>query len=1637
MDRGFLRGSKPSRVKIVESGYPWIILEEGIELSAFYTGTSLPQEAFERLWVRPTALTAADFDEDGMPDLVAGYAGPAGGLVAVHRGNVDFLWPNSIEAQARKAAGQFTDAPFRPEVRVFELPEPPDFLGAGDFDADGHADVIAAARGGQRLYWLRGNGRGGVRELQTLDLPGSVTALAVGEIHRADGLEDIAIGITGPEGSQVLIFAGPDGALREGPERLPVPEEAAALALGQLDEHYAFDLAVAAGHQVLIVYGRDRYASSPEVTLSPRVDSLSLPVQVLALALGDFLWDEEHRTEIAVVGADGIVRVLARTSSSEARTESWRMVASPFGEEVSVGISSRLPERSYRLVRAKVSGAPTDDLILLAPESRRVSLLANAASIAESAANSSRDALPASVRTVLEADGAIVAVLPMRLNRDALSDLVVLYEGASAPVVFVTASHATFVVNDTGDAPDANPGNGTCATSTGVCTLRAAIQEANAHPGPDTIEFNIPGPGPHTISPTSALPTIIQLVTIDATMENACGQPRCVELNGASAGANVDGLSISAGNSVVRGLAINRFRRYGIRLSISGGNIIEGNFIGTDVSGTSDLGNTNDGVRIETSNNTIGGTVASARNVISGNNNDGVEINGSAASGNLVQGNFIGTDASGTTDLGNDVDGVRITGAPGNTIGGTASGARNVISGNNNDGVEINAAGGNLVQGNFIGTDAAGTGALGNSAHGVRVSSASNNTIGGAGAGNVIAFNGGDGVFIASGTGNRIQQNSIFSNTGLGIDLGPDGVTPNDAGDPDTGANNRQNFPVLTSVFSGSGTTFIQGSIDSTTANSAYPILIEFFYSPSCDPSGHGEGQTFFGSTSVSGPGSFSVTLPVPVPTGQQVTATATDNNGNTSEFSACVTVQPAARLIVRKEMVGGTATFTFTGTPSGTISVDGGTLTAEVVPGTYASTEGAVSGWDLVSISCSDSDSTGNVGTRTATFVAGAGEVITCTFRNVKRGRIVVSKDVVPDDGSSWVMSVTGQPAQTIGDGGSATFSDLVPGVYTVSESGPSGYASEVNCGAEGSGVGTSITVTVDPGETITCAFTNRRFGRIVVRKEAVGGDGAFGFTGSGDGMSNFTIVTSGGSGVQTFDNLVPGGAGGSRSVTESGIPSGWDLVSVSCGSALGTSTVVVSGATATVSALGAGDTVTCTFRNVKRGRIVVRKVTEPNPDPTNTQFSFTGAVTGSLRNGETLTRDNLVPGTYVVTEAVPSQFELVSISCDDGASPQPSSGDVSQARATFRVDPGETVTCTFTNRLKRASLVGITFRIQSEAARGVAAHAAAEGTRGVIVVDAVQDQMRVFLNSGDGTLRPGQRVLVGREPVAAAAGDLNGDGATDVVTADFQSQTLTILEGVGDGTFRRGRALLVPAKPVAVAVGDFDRDGRADIVVIYPDESELQIFRGRGDLTFVAGQRVHVGRRPVALAVADLSGEGIVDVAIADAASDSVAVLLGRGDGTFVMGGEVTVDREPVTIAAADLDEDGRVDVVTANVRASTLSIVRNEGMAGSRLRLRVVATVPTAEQPVAVVIGRFFSDGVGIASAGSLAQQVWVHVREDSGRWGSRQRMNINAVPTGVVAVDLDDDGRLDLVVLDVTGSALQVWLNSETGTFRRRQ
>ncbi len=324
----------------------------------------------------------------------------------------------------------------------------------------------------------------------------------------------------------------------------------------------------------------------------------------------------------------------------------------------------------------------------------------------------------------------------------------------------------------------------------GVCTLREAMINANtdsqsgsrdcaAGNGRDIIVFNIPGDGPHTISPHSQLPAISAPLVIDGTTQpgTSCTIPGGlkIELSGTDAGA-ADGLVINAGYSIVRGLVINRFLRDGISLPSVGENTISCNYIGTDVSGTLAFGNGVQGIVINSPNNLIGGATPESRNLISGNLESGVLINVLSANGNRIQGNLIGTDVTGRRPLGNRDNGITIGSAKYNLIGGEFPGARNVISANGNNGVQIDRddrASDNRIQGNFIGTDISGKYGLGNGLNGVAILGGDKNLIGGltAEARNVISANGANGVglfpynsFVA--TRNLVHGNFI----GVGIE---------------------------------------------------------------------------------------------------------------------------------------------------------------------------------------------------------------------------------------------------------------------------------------------------------------------------------------------------------------------------------------------------------------------------------------------------------------------------------------------------------------------------------------------------------------------------------------------------------------------------------------------------------------------------------------------------------------------------------------------------------------------------------------------------------------------------------------------------------------------------------------------------
>src|SRR5215203_2298908 len=393
----------------------------------------------------------------------------------------------------------------------------------------------------------------------------------------------------------------------------------------------------------------------------------------------------------------------------------------------------------------------------------------------------------------------------------------------------------TFTVNRTGDQPDADTTTPACDINTTIsgnqCSLRAAIEQANANDNPlevDRINFNISGTGVHTISPLTALPDITEPAIVNGysqpgssvnTLAKGTNAKLLIQLSGdnSNAAGFTGGVGVSASNTVVKGLVINGFNTSGIEIAPVGEtevvtNVrIEGNFLGTDPSGTVAKPTITGTDLFAASNSTVGGTTLASRNLISGNTLYGVFIYGS---------------------------------------GGTSGNSEN-----------------NLVQGNLIGTQKGGTKSLGNGEDGV-------------------------GVFeevSGSANGNRILSNSIFSNGGQGIDLGDNGPTANDPGDTDTGANHLQNFPVLTSATTTSGTTTIQGTLESRPGEF---YTIQFFSSPRGD-----EGRKFIGQQRVftddtSGIASFTFTPANAVAAGQRVTATATRQaTRDTSEFSAPITV--------------------------------------------------------------------------------------------------------------------------------------------------------------------------------------------------------------------------------------------------------------------------------------------------------------------------------------------------------------------------------------------------------------------------------------------------------------------------------------------------------------------------------------------------------------------------------------------------------------------------------------------------------------------------------------------------------------------------------------------------------------------------
>jgi len=886
---------------------------------------------------RALSLTSADFDEDGIADLAVGTELDGRGLLTVYRGNRHVIYPHSN-------APRLGDAPFLTAMGTITTSAPPEVAASGDFDGDGHRDVVIADRGSIALEVFLGRGDGSFAGPTTMALGGSLTALTAGEIHRRDGVTDLVAAIDGEGGPALIILHHSRGALHAAGFRMALPAAADQLVLGSFDDNPALDLAVLAGGGLWLLHGSNR---GEHGVLEPVRQTGSM------ISVADAGTQGLGGSRLAVLSSEGELLLLSREadrSAAKIGVSGWRTTTiARLGAPDTKAVSADWGLKSCRL-----SAAPTPDILVHdrrsgelrlvvtsipedAPRPNQVPPAPGSKTIAELAAVAvsdrrqvNHDATGATTESlVLELDALASAVHLMRLSPDALDDLVLLTPAGGVPRILKSVARADFVVDSTGDDDDIAIGDGLCATASGSCTLRAAITEANSATDLDSISFDIPNatdPGCDSITGVctilvgaAGLPIVFRPAVLDATTQPGFVDTPLIQLDGSQTGANVTGLAISGGDSTVRGFVINGFANNSdIAAWFLGNDIIEGNFLGTDPTGTMNVGSLNSMHISGITGVTIGGTAPEARNLISANTGPAFAFN-SGAFDNLLQGNTFGLDETGAIGLGNSGNDLLVlASSTGNTIGGTSAGAANTIGANTaldypTVGIASGSSG-NLVQGNFIGVNADGV-ALYNSGIAVTIVDAPDNTIGGAtpGAGNVIAFNG-SGIDLrgASSTGNSFIANSIHSNDNLGIDLCAvedagtgtcldlENVTPNDPEDPDVGPNNLQNFPTLDLIDRVAET--VSGTLDSIPSSI---FDIELFVNNSCDPSGHGEGKTPIGSTQVTtdagGIGAFSTGLPPSLAGGSFLTATATDAAGSTSEFSACLEVPPAADLRLAK----------------------------------------------------------------------------------------------------------------------------------------------------------------------------------------------------------------------------------------------------------------------------------------------------------------------------------------------------------------------------------------------------------------------------------------------------------------------------------------------------------------------------------------------------------------------------------------------------------------------------------------------------------------------------------------------------------------------------------------------------------------
>src|SRR5688572_3800268 len=476
-------------------GGAYVNLQDGKALRiSKYDGPQDAAEALKTGAAGARSLTRADFDGNGTPDVVAGYALNNTGLITVHQGNPEAYAPTDDSIYTRIQQG-YNPEPLLPQAKVYQLPEPVDFLAAGDFNRDSEKDILAGSRNGSLFLLAR---KAGVFEWPVaVSLPGAVTALTTGEFRAADGKTDIAIAVNGFNGPQVLVYDGHE-ALNGEPMIFQLSTPALAVEFGELDSDPFMDLSVVAGDEAVFIHGWGRKRN---VNPQQQVEKMQLGFQARGMALGLFVWNRDAKKQVAILGDNGTTQIFhsgelrAEPFSEQELAERGKARLSPkrTDEDVESVIGWRSSSKQAwdaarefhtntdtsapgnRLFKAHLSGAEIDNLMLLDSRSqiKVVQQFSKKYAPESQSIQGTTDLSEASLSMV----GQPTAVLAMPPKVNGQRSLIMLQSESPDLATVPDNVVVTSVVDRTDDTNAAAAQ--ACTGAVNDCSLRGAITRAN------------------------------------------------------------------------------------------------------------------------------------------------------------------------------------------------------------------------------------------------------------------------------------------------------------------------------------------------------------------------------------------------------------------------------------------------------------------------------------------------------------------------------------------------------------------------------------------------------------------------------------------------------------------------------------------------------------------------------------------------------------------------------------------------------------------------------------------------------------------------------------------------------------------------------------------------------------------------------------------------------------------------------------------------------------------------------------------------------------------------------------------------------------------------------------------------------